>query len=121
MFHFWEESSVISFRKMYQISLGFQAAAGENKTEDTGRVKKALSVFTIVKVKIQWRANTCLVFRIILDIIFSFFLLSFPTLCANRRRQAGTERAIQVLSARPRGDSDGDDGASALSEFSVHG
>jgi len=60
------------------------------------------------------------VFRIILDIIFSFFLLSFPTLCANRRRQAGTERAIQVLSARPRGDNDGDDGASALSEFSVH-
>ena len=53
MFHFWEESSVISFRKMYQISLGFQAAAGENKTEDTGRVKKALSVFTVVKVKMQ--------------------------------------------------------------------
>ena len=50
----------------------------------------------------------------------AFFLLSFPTLCANRRRQAGTERAIQVLSARPRGDSDGDDGVSALSEFSVH-
>ena len=38
---------------MYQISLGFQAAAGENKTEDTGRVKKALSVFTVVKVKMQ--------------------------------------------------------------------
>ena len=40
------------------------------------------------------------------------FLLSFPTLCANRRRQAGTERAIQVLSARPKGDIDGDDGVS---------
>ena len=42
----------------------------------------------------------------------AFFLLSFPTLCANRRRQAGTERAIQVLSARPRGENDGDDGVS---------
>ena len=42
----------------------------------------------------------------------AFFLLSFPTLCANRRRQAGTERATQVLSARPRGDRDGDDGVS---------
>ena len=42
----------------------------------------------------------------------AYFLLSFPTLCANRRRQAGTERAIPVLSARPKGDIDGDDGVS---------
>ena len=75
MIHFWEESSVISFRKMYQISLGFQAAAGENKTEDTGRVKKALSVFTVVKVKMQ-----CLVFCIILDITLHLFY-SVSQLC----------------------------------------
>ena len=66
MFYFWDESQVLG--RCIKYHWGFQAAAGENKTEDTDRVKKALSVFTVVKVNMQ-----CLVFCIILDIILHIF------------------------------------------------